>query len=147
MSHWQPTACFSILKKRADILQQIRHFFAERNVLEVDTPLLSSHTVTDPYVIGIPALFKQNGLAEKTVYLQTSPEYAMKRLLASGSGSIFQMCKAFRQGDLGRVHQPEFTMLEWYRLGFNHHDLMDEMDELLKMILNTASAERLTYAG
>ncbi len=146
MSSWQPTATLSALKKRAEIIQQIRNFFHARQVLEVDTPLLSLNTVTDPYVIGIPANFKQDGLQEQIVYLQTSPEYAMKRLLAAGSGSIFQICKAFRQGDLGRFHHPEFTMLEWYRIGFDHYDLMDEMDELLQTILKISSAERLSYA-
>ncbi len=145
MSNWQPTATFRAIKKRAEVIQQIRHFFAIRNIVEVETPLLSHTTVTDPYVIGIPALFKQNGLSEQTLYLQTSPEYAMKRLLAAGSGSIFQLCKAFRQGDLGRVHQPEFTMLEWYHVGFDHQDLMNEVDALLQVILKTAPAERLSY--
>jgi len=148
MLTWQPTATFSTLKKRAEILQQIRHFFAARNVLEVETPLLSHATVTDPHVAGIPAVFRRDNLhAEQIVYLQTSPEYAMKRLLAAGSGSIFQISKAFRQGDIGRLHNPEFTMLEWYRVGFDHHDLMDEMDELLQMILQTSAAERVSYAA
>lgn len=146
MSTWHPTATLSTLKKRAEIIQQIRHFFATRNVLEVDTPLLSPATVTDPYVIGIPAIFQQNDSSEQTLYLQTSPEYAMKRLLAAGYGSIFQICKAFRQGDLGKVHNPEFTMLEWYRLDYNHWDLMNEMDELLQTILKTLPAERFSYA-
>ncbi len=145
MTAWQPTATFSALKKRADIIQQMRDFFAARHVLEVDTPLLSHATVTDPYVVAIPAIFKRHHSHEETVYLQTSPEYAMKRLLAAGSGSIYQICKAFRQGDLGRFHNPEFTMLEWYRVGFDHHDLMNEMDELLQLLLQTSPAERLTY--
>lgn len=145
--NWQPVATFSALKLRAEIIQQIRDFFTARAVLEVETPLLSYNTVTDPHVVGIPAIFKQNGLDEQTVYLQTSPEYAMKRLLAAGSGSIFQICKAFRQGDLGRVHNPEFTMLEWYRLGFDHHALMNEMDELLQTILKTQAATRFSYAA
>ncbi len=146
MSTWQPTATLDTLKKRADIIAAIRKFFFERAVLEVDTPLLSHATVTDPHVVGIPAIFKQNGAAlEEPVYLQTSPEYAMKRLLAAGSGPIYQICKAFRQGDVGRVHNPEFTMLEWYRPGFDHHALMNEMDALLQTILQTPAAERLSY--
>jgi len=143
----RPTATLSALKKRADIIHHIRQFFRDRHLLEVDTPLLSHATVTDPHVVGIPAIFKQNGLPEKTLYLQTSPEYAMKRLLTAGSGSIFQLCKAFRQGDLGKVHHPEFTILEWYRLGFNHHQLMDETDELLQTVLHTQPAERMSYAA
>ncbi len=145
--HWQPTASLSALQKRAAILKIIRTFFAERNVLEVETPLLSHGTVTDPYVRGIPATYQSHAHAEpRTLYLQTSPEYAMKRLLAAGSGSIYQICKAFRQDDTGRLHNPEFTLLEWYRLGFDHHQLMDEMDALLQAVLETPRAERICYA-
>lgn len=144
-SNWQPTATLETLHARAKIMATIRRFFAERGVLEVETPLLSHATVTDPYVIGIPAVAKFDS-QEKTVYLQTSPEYAMKRLLAAGSGSIYQISKAFRQGDLGKFHNPEFSMLEWYRVGFDHHALMDEMDELLQEVLNTPPAERVSCA-
>lgn len=146
MQSWQPTATLHHLKQRAKILNVIRHFFAAREVLEVETPLLSHATVTDPHVIGIPAIYKEIGDSkEKIVYLQTSPEYAMKRLLAAGSGAIFQIGKAFRQGDLGTIHNPEFTMLEWYRPGFDHHALMDEMDLLLQAVLNSLPAERMSY--
>jgi lysyl-tRNA synthetase class 2 len=133
---WQPSANITLLKKRARILQIVRAFFAKRDVLEVETPLLCHTSVTDPYIHSI-----------KTTdgYLQTSPEYAMKRLLAAGSGSIYQLCKAFRQGDRGQHHNPEFTMLEWYRVGFNHHQLMDETDTLLQATLNTPEAERVSY--
>jgi lysyl-tRNA synthetase class 2 len=129
------------------VIAQIREFFAARAVLEVETPLMSHSTVTDPHVMGIPAIFKMIGSSEEEIlYLQTSPEYAMKRLLAAGSGCIYQISKAFRQGELGKLHNPEFTMLEWYRMGFDHHALMDEMDELLQRVLNTAPAERVSYA-
>jgi len=144
MPSWHPTATLETLRARAAMLAHIRQFFAERDVLEVETPLLSSSTVTDPHVVGIPAIFK-NSSQEKMLYLQTSPEYAMKRLLAAGYGSIYQLGKAFRQGDLGKKHNPEFTMLEWYRIGFDHHALMDEMDDFLKKILETSSAERISY--
>jgi lysyl-tRNA synthetase class 2 len=144
---WAPSATLAVLRQRAQLIAKIRAFFAGKNVLEVDTPLLSNGTVTDPHVIGIPAIFKNIGSTEeKILYLQTSPEYAMKRLLAAGSGCIYQICKAFRQGEIGRRHNPEFTMLEWYRLGYDHHALMDEMDELLQLVLNTAPAERFSYA-
>lgn len=144
---WCPTAAIDMLRERAKLIGKIRHFFAERDVLEVDTPVLSHATITDPYVVGIPALFKNsNSSSEKIVYLQTSPEYAMKRLLAAGTGAIYQINKAFRQGEVGRLHNPEFSILEWYRPGFDHHALMDEMDLLLQITLQTAPAERVSYA-
>lgn len=148
MSSWRPTATIEALQQRAKILEKIRAFFAARGVLEVETQLLSHATVTDPHVIGIPAIFKKPGSSkEEILYLQTSPEYAMKRLLAAGAGSIYQICKAFRQGEIGKSHNPEFTMLEWYRPGFDHHALMDEMDLLLQMVLDVKSAERLSYSA
>ncbi len=139
------TGALPTLQARAQILHTIRQFFLERGVLEVETPLLSPATVTDPYIISMTTFFQERGARDsETLYLQTSPEYAMKRLLANGSGSIFQLTKAFRQGDIGRHHSPEFTMLEWYRIGFDHHALMDEMDELLSLILKTPPAYRMT---
>lgn len=134
--YWEPTASLDHLKRRAEILRMIRSFFNEKGLLEVETPLLANATVTDPYVNGIAI---SNGS-----FLQTSPEYAMKRLLAAGVGSIFQICKAFRENDIGALHNPEFTLLEWYRVGFNHHDLMNEMDELLSLVLNSLPAQRLS---
>lgn len=143
---WRPSADIERLKQRANILAMIRQFFAERDVLEVETPLMCQHSVTDPHVVGIPALYQSLGShEEQRKYLQTSPEYAMKRLLAAGSGSIYQISKAFRQGERGRFHNPEFTMLEWYRIGFDHHDLMDEMDVLLQRVLNVGPAKRHSY--
>jgi lysyl-tRNA synthetase class 2 len=140
MIDWQPTASVETLKARANIIAKIRQFFAKKDVLEVETPLLSHATVTDPYIqsIAVPT-------HSKTFYLQTSPEYAMKRLLAFQSGSIYQICKSFRSGEVGQHHNPEFTMLEWYRTDFELHDLMDEMDELLQCLLNSPKAERLSY--
>lgn len=145
---WGPSATIKTLQKRAEIITRIRQFFAARQVLEVDTPLLCHGTVTDPHVIGIPAIFKEMGSDQQQImYLQTSPEYAMKRLLAAGSGPIYQICKAFRQGEVGKIHNPEFTMLEWYRPDFDHHALMDEMDEFLMATLHiTTTAERWSYA-
>lgn len=124
------------LKHRAQILQQIRAFFAARDVLEVETPLLCSTTATDPHIASITV---------GTQFLQTSPEFAMKKLLGAGSGAIFQICKAFREEPTARLHHPEFTMLEWYRPGFDHHRLMDEMDALLQTILATSAARRVSY--
>lgn len=147
---WQPSALLETLKKRAEILKVIRYFFANRSILEVETPLLCHTSVTDPFIESIPATFKKEAGQRihhrQIYYLQTSPEYAMKRLLAAGSGPIYQISKAFRQGEKGRHHNPEFTMLEWYQPGFNHHDLMDEMDDLLQLVLVKKKADRYRYA-
>lgn len=145
-NHWQPSASLDNLRTRAKILKTIRDFFAARNVMEVETPLMCHTSVTDPYIQSIPALFQSlPNEIEIRNYLQTSPEYAMKRLLVAGCGAIYQICKAFRQGEVGRYHNPEFTMMEWYRPGFDHHQLMDEMDDLLQLILNKPAAERYSY--
>lgn len=147
MTTWQPSAAIETLRIRASIIKSIRDFFAARGVLEVETPLMCHTSVTDPFIQSIPALWQAHADShEIKYYLQTSPEYAMKRLLAAGSGAIFQICKAFRQGEIGRYHNPEFTMMEWYRPGFNHHDLMDETDELLQLILNKPASTRKSYA-
>lgn len=144
---WQPTASLAALKKRAEILQQIRDFFAQRQVLEVETPLISSAATADLNIHNFVTVYQELGhTTQQSLYLQTSPEFAMKRLLAAGSGSIYQICKAFRNGDNGRQHNPEFSMLEWYRLDFDHHQLMQEVDELFQTILHTAPGERLSYA-
>jgi elongation factor P--(R)-beta-lysine ligase len=137
-NNWQPTAPLDNLRLRANIIARIRQFFAEREVLEVDTPLLSAATVTDPHLHSL--------VTTKNLYLQTSPEFGMKRLLCAGSGAIYQICKAFRDDEQGRQHNPEFTMLEWYRPGFDHHELMEEVDDLLQAVIRTLPAEKLTYA-
>lgn len=148
MHSWQPTASIENLKQRAAIIRKIREFFAARNVMEVETPLLSNGTVTDIHLQSFATEYKDDaGKLNKTLYLQTSPEFAMKRLLAAGAGSIYQICKAFRNhGESGRMHNPEFTVLEWYRLDFNHHDLMREIDELLQIVLTSKPAQYFTYA-
>jgi elongation factor P--(R)-beta-lysine ligase len=138
---WQPTASAAQLRGRARILAQIRAFFAERDVLEVDTPLLCRVTATDPPLHSIQVPLGKGDIG----YLQTSPEFPMKRLLASGIGCIYSLGKAFRGDESGRYHNLEFTMLEWYRIGFDHHRLMDEMDALLQLILRTGKAIRVTY--
>jgi lysyl-tRNA synthetase class 2 len=145
---WRPTASLENLRLRARILTKIRSFFESRGVLEVETPLLSGATVTDPHILSMGSRYTGPGTPQgRAVYLQTSPEYAMKRMLAAGSGPIYQICKAFRDGESGRLHNPEFTILEWYRPGFDHHELMDEMDELLGEVLGSPAAERLSYQG
>ncbi|GAA0374601.1 elongation factor P--(R)-beta-lysine ligase [Bowmanella denitrificans] len=143
---WRPTASIDILQKRAELMAAVRLFFARRGVWEVETPCLSSATVTDEHLQGFSTEFVGPGAAQgRTLYLQTSPEYAMKRLLAAGSGAIFQICKAYRNEESGRWHNPEFTMLEWYRPGFDHFDLMQELDELVQLICSTEPAERVSY--
>lgn len=141
---WQPTASIDNLRQRAQILRAIREFFAAREVLEVDTPLLCRTVNSDPY---IQAFVCQESAAfeNQRGFLQTSPEFAMKRLLAGGSGSIYQICKAFRQDEAARLHNPEFTMMEWYRPGFDHHQLMDEVAELVQMVLRVPEIIRMTY--
>lgn len=143
--NWQPTSTISMLQKRAAIISTIRHFFEKKNVWEVETPLLSRHGVTCPYLDSVEAKVHMAGEEAKTYYLQTSPEYCMKRLLASDSGSIYQLTKAFRDNEMGRFHNIEFTMLEWYRVGFDHHALMQEVDELLQLILGCPPAIQYTY--
>jgi len=147
---WQPTATLDILKLRARMLERIRAFFFERGVLEVETPMLSCAATIDPALASLSThytgpLFPHG----QTLYLHTSPEFPMKRLLAAGSGSIYQVCKVFRDGEAGRLHNPEFTMIEWYRVGFDHHRLMDEtgglVTQLLASSLSLQAPEKLTY--
>lgn len=141
MPHWKPSAPLQNLKARAELLATVRAFFAEREVLEVDTPALSHHGVTDRYMRSMVA--KVSSI--ESGFLQTSPEYAMKRLLAAGSGSIYQVCKAFRQDEVGAKHNPEFTMLEWYRLGFDHFRLMDEVFELVTEVMGPKERKTFSY--
>ncbi len=134
MSEWFPSASPESLAARAELLRVLRRFFVDRGVLEVDTPLLSQGTIPDA---GIDAFRLPGEADEPDRYLQTSPESAMKRLLAAGAGDIFQICKAFRQGEAGRHHNPEFTLLEWYRVGSDHAALMREVAELLGIVLKS----------
>jgi len=148
--HWQPVAKLDVLKLRARILERIRAFFSERAVLEVETPVFSSAAATDPALSSFTThytgpLFPRG----HNFYCHTSPEFPMKRLLAAGSGSIYQICKVFRNGESGRFHNPEFTLLEWYRVGFDYRQLMDEAAVLVTEILaghrTLATPEKLTY--
>ncbi len=143
---WQPTASIDQLKQRATLIATIRSFFAERSVMEVDTPAMSHATVTDIHLHTFRTEFVGPGYADgQSLFFMTSPEFHMKRLLAAGSGCIYQICKSFRNEENGRYHNPEFTMLEWYRVGFDHHQLMDEMDALLQSVLTCGVAQRMTY--
>lgn len=148
MSDWQPTATRHNLQRRAQIIDGIRQFFNQRQVLEVDTPTLSAAAVSDPHLFPFATDYIPEGGAQaQTLYLHTSPEYPMKRLLAAGSGCIWQLCRVYRNGESGRRHNPEFSMLEWYRLGFDHHQLMDEVDDLVDSILGCGRSRRVTYAA
>ena len=125
------------LRLRAQALEAIRGFFAARDVVEVQTPVLAPATVTDPDVesIAVPGYG----------FLQTSPEYQMKRLLSAGAPSIYQLGPVFRHEDRGRLHNPEFTMLEWYRLGFDDQQLMQEVAELVALVLGPDAVQTVTY--
>jgi lysyl-tRNA synthetase class 2 len=124
------------LRLRAELLQRIRVFFAARGVLEVETPVLSTAAVTQPHLASFRTSYSGPGPRYGgTLYLHTSPEFPMKRLLAAGSGCIYQIARAFRDGEAGRRHNPEFTLLEWYRVGFDHHRLMDEVTDLVTALL------------
>lgn len=143
---WQPTASLDALRARALLFQEIRSFFKERCVLEVETPLLCHAAIQDPHLHPIPALYLPFGTQNaETLYLQTSPEFAMKRLLAFGVGAMYQLCKAFRNGESGRLHNPEFTILEWYQPGYDHYQLMDEVELFLSCMIHSQKAERITY--
>jgi len=135
---WRPTCSIAALTARAELLETIRKFFHERQVLEVQTALIGEHTVTDVNV---------ESMAVGSIgYLQTSPEYQLKRLLAAGAPSLYQIGSAFRAGERGRLHNPEFTLLEWYRLGFDDGALMNEVADLVNLALGPAEYQQLTYA-
>ncbi|MES9937317.1 MAG: EF-P lysine aminoacylase EpmA [Sedimenticola sp.] len=144
---WQPTATLEMLRARASLLEQVRSFFRQAGVLEVETPACSVHGTTDPAIDSITGRYTGPGAPRgRTLYLHTSPEFPMKRLLAAGSGPIYQICKVFRDGESGRLHNPEFTLLEWYRPGFDHHRLMDEVESLvLSLFDEPLSVERMSY--
>jgi lysyl-tRNA synthetase class 2 len=134
MSDWEPSAGIDELRARAALLAGVRAFLSSRGVLEVDTPLLGRFAVTDPNI----ELFEV-ATPDGTRFLQSSPEYAMKRLLASGCGDIFQLGKVFRSGEHGGRHNPEFVMLEWYRVGWTHYQLMREVAELIAETLRLST--------
>jgi lysyl-tRNA synthetase class 2 len=133
---WRPTASLAMLRRRAEALHAAREFFRARNVLEVETPALVNAPVSDVNLSS--ARVTLAGREDAPLYLHTSPEYAMKRLLAAGSGDIFQICRVYRAAERGRQHNPEFTMIEWYRLGFSLEDLMREVADLVRGLLGAA---------
>lgn len=128
------------------MLARVRAFFAELDVLEVETPIAGRSAGTDPQVEPVRARYTGPGASAGTaLYLQTSPEFAMKRLLADGSGPIYQVCKAFRDGEAGRLHNPEFTILEWYRPGLDLGVLIEETLQLIRLVLSRGELAAATY--
>jgi lysyl-tRNA synthetase class 2 len=144
---WQPSASLANLQRRAAALSQARAFFAKRAVMEVDTPLIVNAPVSDVHIHSAEVHFPDAERAR--FFLHTSPEFAMKRLLAAGSGDIYQICHVARGLERGRHHNAEFTLIEWYRAGFTLEQLMDEVDTLVREVLGTGSdalmSERLSY--
>ena len=143
-SLWQASTSWDALKQRADTLNSIREFFKVKGVLEVDTPALMRAGSTDLHLDSIKATVDVAGV-EQDLYLQTSPEFALKRLLATHGQSIFQIAKAFRNGEAGSRHNPEFTMLEWYRPGLCFQGLMNEVAELAGELLGISTVESFSY--
>ncbi len=144
---WRPTCSLDLLRLRAQTLSRIRQFFSERSVMEVETPLLSHSCGTDPQLAFFTSEYCFSP-ERQTLFLQTSPEFAMKRLLAAGTGSIYQIGKAFRNGESGRFHNPEFTLLEWYRVGFTLPQLMDEITDLIEALFvgkGLQETQRISY--
>ncbi|HEY5720325.1 MAG TPA: EF-P lysine aminoacylase EpmA [Gammaproteobacteria bacterium] len=143
---WRPRASLATLRARARMLAGIRAFFAARGVLEVETPQLSAAATSDPALHSLATRWP--GPDGPPRYLHTSPEFPMKRLLAAGSGDIWQLARVFRDGERGRQHHPEFTLLEWYRVGWDHRRLLDEVAELVGALLDgqpLAAPEKLAY--
>ncbi len=135
---WRPACGLDALRARAGLLETIRAFFRERNVLEVQTALLAEHTVTEPHIESLAVA--------DLGYLQTSPEYQLKRLLAAGAPSLYHLGPVFRAGEQGRLHNPEFTLLEWYRLGCDDADLRLEVAELVARVLGPGEVREVAYA-
>lgn len=131
----------NLLKERAHALKEVRSFFDQRAVLEVDTPLLSKYAPIDAHIDLFDVYFSE----KEKGYLHSSPEYGMKKLLAEGSGDIYQLGHVFRKDEMGRLHRPEFTMIEWYRIGTTFESFLEENLNLLALFLGEPSVEVLTY--
>ncbi len=145
-SLWRPSASVPTLQKRAKLLREIRAYFDTHGVFEVETPMLSAHATVDAYIESFTTQFCPIGRTNsQSCYLHTSPEFAMKRLLCAGSGDIYSLGRVFRNGEAGGRHNPEFTMLEWYRVGMDDQALMDDMAGLLTSVANFQEIRRCSY--
>ncbi|MFN3702003.1 EF-P lysine aminoacylase EpmA [Thermomonas sp.] len=142
MTGWQPTATFEALRLRAAFNRLVREFFHARGVLEVETPVLSLAGNTEPNIASFSVEFSgRTDGAPRTRWLRTSPEFALKRLLAAGIGDCFELGRVFRDGEAGGRHNPEFTLLEWYRIGWDHLHLLDETVTLVRAALALVGRE------
>ena len=133
---WEPACSMEVLEQRSGFLHEVRTFFRDKKFIEVQTSVLGRYGVTDPSI---------NNIEAEEGYLQSSPEFQMKRLLAAGSPSIFQICPAFRKDEVGRWHNPEFTILEWYHLGISERELMEEVSELVNLLLGLSSYQTISF--
>ncbi len=151
MFWWQPHNFEKkqpFLKQRAKIMKALRNFFDEKDFIEVETPALQICPAMDAHIHGFKTELKNNDLTHnKNMYLHTSPEFDMKKLLVAGMPRIYQICHVFRNGEASRLHSPEFTILEWYRAGANYHNLMDDSVDMLRRVAQTISIENYTYQG
>ena len=134
---WRPRAGLPVARSRAAMLKRARNFFEARNVLEVDTPILTRFPVTDPHIASLSA----SSTLQPELFLHSSPEYRMKQLLAAGFGDIYQIGKVFRDGERGTSHLPEFTLVEWYRLDFGLQQIMHETVEFIAAVLDRSKLE------
>ena len=150
MNDFQSSASLEVLAFRAEMLKRTRSFFDGRAFIEVQTPLLSADTVVDRHIDPIPVLLPGDAFdlrQGRSLWLQTSPEFAMKRLVASGAEAIYQISPAFRIGEVGEKHNPEFTMLEWYRCGDSYFDGMQLLSDFVAEILEVDPAEQIAMSA
>ena len=150
MSEFAPTASWERLRARASLLRRLREFFDDHGFLEVETPLLSADTVVDRHLDPM-AVVMSTGTGDMVtappMWLQTSPEFCMKRMLAAGATAIYQVTRAFRHEELGRLHNPEFTMAEWYRVGDGLEAGIDLLAELAGTLMDANAVHRISYAA
>ena len=141
-----PTAGWENLRLRAELLRRLREFFHQRGFLEVETPILSADTVIDRHLNPFSTeISLRSGKSPRRLWLQTSPEFGMKRLLAAGAKAIYQVSRVFRQGEQGPLHNPEFTLVEWYRAGHGMAEGMQLTSDLAETMLGRGSAQRIGY--